>query len=58
MRSATVGRRPSSIQHSSGCRILPNMLRLARIFRINCGSAESATPATMSLMPERYLVPE
>ncbi len=58
MRSVTVGKRPSSIQHSSGCRMLPNKLRLERIWRISFGSLAMATPAIKSLRPERYLVAE
>ena len=58
MRSATVGNRPSSIQHSSGCRMFPNRLRLLRILRISSGSAAMAAPPIISLNPERYLVAE
>jgi len=49
MRSATVERRPSSIQHSSGCMMLPNMLRTPRIFWIIAELLVMATPPSMSL---------
>ena len=49
MRSATVLSRPSSIQHSSGCRMLPNMLRTPRIFWMIAALSVIATPPSMSL---------
>src|SRR5438105_2673432 len=58
MRKATVGRRLASIQHSSGCSMLPNMMRRLRIFWIASAVRVIATPATISLKPERYLVAE
>src|SRR5258706_14578835 len=38
--------------------MFPNRLRRLRILWINCGSLAMATPAIMSLKPERYLVAE
>jgi hypothetical protein len=58
MRSSTVGRRLSRIQHSSGCKMLPKMARMPRKPAISVGSRPITTPARMSLWPAKYLVAE
>ena len=58
MRRPTVGRRPPSIQHSSGWRMVRKAPPGAPHFVNQVGFAPKTIPASMSLNPERYFVPE